>query len=58
MPPGRPPYGEHKRSPAHALPVDRDDRAERLLRMQKAAADIFSLMNAAEALNRRANETD
>lgn len=43
---------------AHALPADRDERAARLMRMQRAAADISSLMNAAEALNRRANETD
>lgn len=40
---------------AHALPADLDERAARLLRIQRAAADISSLMNAAEALNRRGN---
>lgn len=43
---------------AHALPADPDERVAHLLQLQQTAADISSLMSAAEALNRRANETD
>lgn len=43
---------------AQALPVDPDERVVHLLRIEQAAADISSLMSAAEVLNRRANEAD
>lgn len=43
---------------AHTLPTDPDERAAHLEQMLKAAADVCSLMNAAEALNRRVSETD
>lgn len=43
---------------AHVLPADSDKRVVHLLRIQRAAADISSLMSAAESLNRRASETD
>ena len=43
---------------AHALPADPDERVAHLLPIQQAAAYISSLMSAAQALNRRANETD
>lgn len=43
---------------AHALPINPDERAAHLQQMLEAAADVYSLMNAAEALNRRASETD
>lgn len=43
---------------AHALPTDPDERSAHLQRFKDAAADISSLMDAAEALNRRAIETD
>ncbi len=43
---------------AHALHADLHDQAVHLLRMQEAAADISSPMDAAEELNRCANETD
>lgn len=43
---------------AHALPTDPDERSAHLQRFQDAAADISSLMDAAEALNRRASEID
>lgn len=42
---------------AHELPTDPDERVVHLLRIQQAAADISSLMSAAQALNSRANET-
>jgi hypothetical protein len=41
---------------AHALPTDPIDRAAHLQQMLKAAADVHSPMNAAEALSRRASE--
>lgn len=43
--------------PAHALPAEPDELAAHLLRLVEAAAGIASLVDAEEALNRRANET-
>lgn len=43
---------------AHALSTDRDERAAHLQQMLEAAADVYSLMNAADVLNRRASETE
>lgn len=42
---------------AHALPTDLDERAAHVQQMLEAATDSYSLMKAAEALNRRASET-
>lgn len=39
---------------AHALPTDPDERAAHLQQILEAAADAYALMDAAEALNRRA----
>ena len=41
----------------HALPADPDERAAHLQQMLEAAADVYSLMNAAEGLNGRASDT-
>lgn len=43
---------------AHALPADPDERIAHLQRIQETAADISSLMSAAQTLNRRANDHD
>lgn len=43
---------------AYALPAEPDELAAHLLCLGEAAADITSLMHAAEALIRRASETD
>lgn len=43
--------------PAYALPAEPDEFAAHLLRLVEAVAGIASLVDAAEAFNRRANET-
>lgn len=43
---------------AHALPAEPDERVAHLQSIREAAADIHAFMDAAEALNRRASETD
>lgn len=43
---------------AHTLPANPVERAAQLLRIQQAATDISSLVDAAEALDRLAKEPD